>query len=196
MDDDKGPDDILFIQRVLSGDSAAFAVLVERYACALRRFCALRLGNQDDAEDAVQDVFLRAYRALPSFRLGASFQAWLFTIAFNRVKTRYSAKSSEKSLRERAAAEFAALRPDGAAGDTESEAIASLEAWAARAAIGRLGRANRAVAELYYVGGLNVDETAAALGLGRENVKSRLFRARKEIHKLLAGNATEEPRKG
>lgn len=190
MDDAPGTEDILAVQRVLSGDESAFASLVERHAGDLRRFCALRLGSREDAEDAVQEVFLRAFKALPSFKLGLSFRAWLFAIAANRIKTRYASRGREKDLRAKAESEYAVLADSGRA-DAEKEAIEALEAWAARSAISRLGPANRPVAELYYVAGLGVEEIGQALGLGAEAVKSRLFRARKEIMKKAAADATE-----
>lgn len=185
MVSEDAPEDLLLIQRILGGDYGAFDLLLRRYAPALISFCRARLGDADEAEDAAQDVFLRAYRSLSHFRLGQSFPAWLFTIAANRVKTRYAARSAAKTLRERAAVEISIRYPEGRGGDTEEEALASLEAEAVSAALERLGRTNRSVAELYYLGGLSVEETAAALGIGLEAVKSRLFRARKELRRIL-----------
>ncbi len=196
MDDVDGNEDILAAQRALEGDSAAFAGIVERHAGALRRFCLARLGDPEDAEDAVQDVFLRAFRSLRTFRLGSSFRAWIFGIAVNRIKSRYAAKEREAGLRARISAEVGALLAANSSADAESEAVHALEAWAARTAISLVGPANRAVAELYYVAGLRVEEIAESLGLGAEAVKSRLFRARKEIMKIMDAGATDGGREG
>ncbi len=84
----ENPDDVVVIQRVLGGDADAFRLLVRRYGGRLRGFCLARLGDPDEADDAVQDVLLRAYRSLGTFRLGTSFASWLFAIAANRVRTR------------------------------------------------------------------------------------------------------------
>ena len=84
--DTAGPEDIVIIQRVLAGDADAFRVIVRRYGGRLRGFCLARLGDADEADDALQDVLLRAYRSLGGFRLGSSFASWLFAIAANRVR--------------------------------------------------------------------------------------------------------------
>ncbi len=75
------------INRVLDGDPNAFAVLVGRYGDACARFARRMLGNRVDAEDAVQDSFLRAYRALGAYRHRDRFRAWLFRIVANQCRT-------------------------------------------------------------------------------------------------------------
>ncbi len=193
MEGDAGSEDVLAVQRVLSGDADAFSAIVMRHAGSLKRFCETRLGNRDDAEDAAQDVFLRAFRSLRSFRLGSSFKAWLFGIAANRIKSRYAAKGKEADIRARISAELGAFLSGDSYANAESEAVDALEAWAARTAVSLLGPANRAAAELYYVAGLSVDEIAESLGLGAEAVKSRLFRARKDIARFMRPDATGTP---
>jgi RNA polymerase sigma-70 factor (ECF subfamily) len=186
----EGIDDIVLVQRTLSGDSGAFAGLVAKYASSVLGFCRYRLGSAEEAEDASQDVFFRAYRSLGSFKLGRSFRAWLFAIAANRVKTRYASHEALRALNERLAADAAVSSPEGSGGDTEGEAMEALQRESLRDLIRSLGTTNRRVAELYYLGGLDVGEVAEALGLGTEAVKSRLFRSRKEIGKAMRG-ATE-----
>ena len=191
-------DDAEAVRRVLAGDDGAFRVLVERHGNGLHRFCRARLGNDADAEDAVQDVLVRAFRSLGRYDPGRSFAAWLFAIAANRVKTRYRARFMELRLAERAQAERSAEEPVLALeSGVEFQALDRMAAEELRAAVGTLAADRRVPVELYYFAGLSVAETAAALGLGTEAVKSRLFRARKELASILGetGQPTE-PMKG
>lgn len=175
--DGDGPEDIVVIQRVLEGDREQFRHLVRRYGERVRRFCVARLGNEEEAADATQEVFVRAYRALPAFKVGRAFAPWLFSIAANRARTRWR----RMSVRE--AAEHAAADPTstGDGPDAERRAIEEVERAEVRAAVATLARPYRDVVELYYFARLSVGETAEALGLGDEAVKSRLLRARRTL---------------
>ncbi len=182
--------DALIVERVLAGDTEAFRALVERYSDRLYHFCRARLGDDEDAEDAVQDVLIRAFRSLRSFDPSRDWASWLFTIAANRVKSRYAAAASFAALVERAGAE--ASVSDGLAAeaaDPAGLAAAALAAESLRAAIGALPRSLRASVELYYFAGLKVAEVAKALGLREEAVKTRLFRARGKLAVLLGDSA-------
>lgn len=195
MEGGERTDDIVLIQRILEGDASAFRPLAERYSGPLLGFCRGRLGNEEDARDMAQEVLFRAYRSLGTFKLGFSFKTWLFTIAVNKVKARYAKRAAERALMEELRAEESAAHPAGAGGNAEREAIERLEADSIRKAVAALGSANRPAAELYYFAGLSVEETAKVLGLGTEAVKSRLFRARKELAAVL-GDATGGAGKG
>jgi RNA polymerase sigma-70 factor (ECF subfamily) len=183
--DGAGPEDIVIIQRVLEGDTDAFRVIVRRYGPRLRRFCLARLGNEEEAADATQDVLVRAYGGLRGFKVGAAFAPWLFAIAANRVRTRWTRAASRGAM-ERAVADEAR----GAEGpDPEREAICSIDRAQVRCAVGSLPWQYRVVVELYYFAGLSAGETAAALGMGVEAVKTRLLRARRLLARseFLAG---------
>jgi RNA polymerase sigma-70 factor (ECF subfamily) len=175
-------DDADAVQRVISGDTDAFRKLVDSYSDAVYRFCLSRLGSPDEAEDAVQDVFIRAFRSLPSFDVSRSFGSWLFGIAANRIRSRYVKRNSETALLERVAIEAAGAESSALAGDNpEALVLDAMSLEEVRTAVALLGPSYRTVVELYYFAGLNVNEVAASLGLGSEAVKSRLFRARKEL---------------
>lgn len=181
------------IQNILAGDTDLFRVLVKRYGDGLYRFCVARLGDPEEAEDAVQDVLIRAYRFLGSFDQTRSFSSWLFGIAANRVRSRYGKRKSDAVLIEKASMVAAGRTElDEAAGDTESLALAALAAEELRAAVAQLDKTYRLPVELYYFAGLKVAEVAESLGLGTEAVKSRLFRARNELAKILAARMQPE----
>jgi RNA polymerase sigma-70 factor, ECF subfamily len=79
--------DAELISRVLDGDADAFAVIVSRHADACARFARRMLGNQLDAEDAVQETFLRVHRSLGRYREEGRFRPWLFRILANQCRT-------------------------------------------------------------------------------------------------------------
>lgn len=181
------------VARVLSGDGEAFRQLVDAYSDRLYGFCLARLGDPDAAEDAVQDVFVRAYRSLRGYDPSRGFASWLFAIAANRVKTRYAARASRARLDERAVSEAASsAESDGARYGPERLALDVLAAEELRAAVARLPRSYRAPVELYYFAGLGVADVAKALRLGEEAVKSRLHRARKALSDDLGGTEDKE----
>ncbi len=177
------------VGRVLSGDREAFRALVDRYGQRIVAFCGARLRSDDDARDAAQEVFVRAYRSLNTFRRGESFTAWIFAIAANHLRTRFRVFASDRHKVEAAGLEAAAAPP----ADPAEEAAEAIGAEALRRAVAALPRDQRLPVELYYFGELSVAETARALGLGEEAVKTRLFRARKALRVALEG---KQPRAG
>jgi RNA polymerase sigma-70 factor (ECF subfamily) len=179
-------DDASVIRRILEGDGGAFRILVDRYSDRLFHFCMARLGDQSDAEDAVQDVFVRAYRSLRTFDVTRNWSSWLFAIAANRVKSRYANRVSSTTIAERAGRE--AILADEMASDAidpEQQVLDILAAEALRSAVASLPESYRAPVELYYFAGLSVSEIASTLGAGTEAIKTRLFRARKELSRIL-----------
>lgn len=174
--------DAFVAQRVIAGDTEAFRVLVDRYSDQLFRFCRARLGDDADAEDAVQDVFVRAFRSLRSYDPSRNWASWLFTIAANRVKSRYASRASTQRLVERTALEATVVDEAlEAQYDPERTTIDVMLGDQVREAVASLAPSYRAPVELYYFAGLDIAGVAAALSLGEEAVKTRLFRARKEI---------------
>src|SRR5574342_1076903 len=85
--DTEGRSDAALVRRVLDGDVEAYAGLVARYRDRLGRYALHRLGNRADAEDAVQETFVRAYRALERCATPERFGAWAFQILVNRCRT-------------------------------------------------------------------------------------------------------------
>ena len=91
-----GTSDVEAVRRVLGGDTEAYATLVARYRDRLARYAVHMLGNREDAEEALQDAFVRAYRSLERCDDGARFGAWLYGILVNRCR-----KIGRASCRER-----------------------------------------------------------------------------------------------
>src|ERR671933_2520417 len=79
--------DAAAVRRVLAGDADAFAILVDRYYDRYARYAVHMLGSREDAEEALQDAFLRAYRSLDRYEERERFAAWLFRIVVNQCRT-------------------------------------------------------------------------------------------------------------
>jgi RNA polymerase sigma-70 factor (ECF subfamily) len=178
---DSDEEDIRAVHRALNGDAGAFRFLVLKYADRMLSFCRSRSPCEEDAADAAQETFARAYRSLRTFRLGSSFASWLFAIAANRTRTSWARRLADRTKAERAGME-AAVREEA---DPELDVLRRIETERVRAAVSILPEDLRIAVELYYFAELSVGETARALNVGEEAVKSRLFRARKKLREVL-----------
>lgn len=174
------------VRRTLAGDTSAFETLVQTHIDDVRAVCLEHSYNAVEAEDATQEVFLRAYRSLSSFRTDGSFGAWLRGIALNQVRTHY-AKFARRRDRE---TPYEYESPDEAPGP-EKEVTEQTEREEIREAVQQLKPAIREVVERYYFDEQSVDTISEALELSRENVKSRLHRGRKALREMLVEGTTE-----
>lgn len=168
--------DAVLVGRTLAGDLAAFASLMSRYRESLGRYAYHMLGSREDAEEAVQDSFVRAYRSLADCRQPERFAAWLFTILVNRCRT-----SQRRLFRRRRFSED--LRDDVAAG---GDAAASLE-WREEIAraLAVLRPHYREAFLLRYVEGLDYAEMARLTGAREPTLRMRVKRAGDQLRELL-----------
>jgi RNA polymerase sigma-70 factor (ECF subfamily) len=155
------------VRRAQLGSSAAFDQLVLRYGPDIYRFLFVRLRNESDARDALQETMAAVWQALPALRQPDRFWPWLVSIA--------TRKASAASRRRGPAHERILDSPSEDDGD-------ALEVWDA---VGRLPARYRDVLVLRYRLELSEDETAHALGVRVGTVKSRSARARKALMELL-----------
>jgi RNA polymerase sigma factor (sigma-70 family) len=165
-------EDTALVERARAGEPEAFARIVERHQQAAFRVAWVLCGNAADAEEATQDAFVKAHSALGRFRSGSPLRPWLLAIAANEARNRRRAAGRREHLALRAAD----LVP-GAAPSTETIALAADRDAGLRAAVARLGDADREVLWLRYFAELSEAEVAAALGCRRGTVKSRTSRA-------------------
>jgi RNA polymerase sigma-70 factor (ECF subfamily) len=192
-----GPDaDGALLARILAGDTRAFSELMRKYNRRLYRVARSILRDDAEAEDALQDAYLQAYRALPAFRGDSALATWLTRIVMNAALARH-----RKAGR---LAEVISLGGDLAmdedehehehAADPSRDTAALPEHSAARAEARRLIEARidelpeafRTVFMLRALEELNVEETAATLGIPEATVRSRYFRARAMLRAALA----------
>jgi RNA polymerase sigma-70 factor (ECF subfamily) len=132
------------------------------------------VGNAADAEEAAQDAFLKAYRALGRFRHGSHFRPWLLRIVGNEARNRVRARGRRERLLDRAAAEAAS---GGAVPPPEANVESAEQREELFEAIDRLTPDERLAVVCRFFLGLTDEETAAALGVRRGAVKMRVFRA-------------------
>lgn len=169
--------DSAIVRRVLDGDTEAFAVLVERHHAACLRLATHVLGTREDAEDAVQESFLRAYRHLARYQERERFTGWLFRILVNQCRTMLARRRRGECAMPERAAEPASWDHDAAEwadrGDQLQNALAQLHPLQREAVL------------LRYSAELSYDEMAVATGAGVSALKMRVNRACAKLRALL-----------
>ncbi|MFI8237998.1 RNA polymerase sigma factor [Streptomyces sp. NPDC085866] len=173
------PDGLLAV-RAAEGDEDSFAVLVRRHSRSLLSLARCMLGNPQDAEDAVQDAFVSAWRRLPEYRHGAEFRTWMYRITVNRCLTMRRRRLPPLSLN-------TVVEP--VAGDAWSQPDRSAEQDAATAALTRalaeLDAGQRICWILREVQGLPYKEIAHVTRTSEPTVRGRLFRARRSLQEAM-----------
>jgi RNA polymerase sigma factor (sigma-70 family) len=170
-------DDRQLVARAQRGDADAYEELVHAYQGIALRTAFLIAGNAADAEEAAQDGFVKAHRALWRFRAGAPFKPWLLRIVANEARNRRRSAGRRTALGLRAAAEAGGAAPGDAAPSPEAALLGAERREQLIEALNRLGEADREAIACRYFLDLSEAETAAALGVRRGTVKSRLSRA-------------------
>jgi RNA polymerase sigma-70 factor (ECF subfamily) len=173
-------DETDLVRRAQAGDAGAYGDLVAMHQAAAFRVAYLLLGSADDAQDAAQEGFVKAYLALDRFRTGEPFRPWLLQVVGNEARNRRRAAGRRASLLDRAVAAFRAASPLGdepATPSPEGLVLAGETRNEVRGALLRLRDEERLVVTCRYLLDLTEAETAAALGIPAGTVKSRLHRA-------------------
>jgi RNA polymerase sigma-70 factor (ECF subfamily) len=171
---DRPLDDAELVERAKRGDLRAWETVVREYQGIAFRTAYLLSGSAADAEEAAQDGFVKALRALGRFRRGAPLKPWLLRIIANEARNRRRSAGRREALVLRAAAEN---RPGDAVPSPEAALLAGEERGHLLEAVNRLSDEHRLAIACRYFLDLSEEETAAALGVRRGTVKSRLARA-------------------
>jgi RNA polymerase sigma-70 factor (ECF subfamily) len=170
-------DDGLWVMRCLRGDPTAFEPLVVRYQRVLFAVALRMLGNHEDARDAVQSAFVRAYERLDTYDPGRKFFSWIYRIAVNECLNAIRARMPTEEL------EFDMSVDGGALAAVEARELGDR----VQAALTTLTREHREVVVLRHFADLSYEEIAESLCIPARTVKSRLFAARERLAGLLAG---------
>ena len=171
------------LSRVAAGDTNAFALLVESHEERLLRLCQRLLGNPEEARDAAQEVFLKAYRKAGEVRPQGQVYTWLYRVAVNHCLNKLRRRKLVRFLRwedpeDRDVPAFDP--PDGAA--DPAAALDARRRWqATRRAIDKLPENQRMVLVLVRFEGLSYKQTAEVLGITEGAVESRLVRAMRRL---------------
>lgn len=186
--------DHALVKRFVAGDEPAFLEIMDRYRGKILAVTQALLCNHADAEEITQDTFVRAHRGLANFRGDSSLSTWLYRIAINLARNRYwyffrrrrhDAISLDCSLSEGNNATFADLVADGGH-DPAQETIAREFSAVVDRCMDSLEAPHREILNLRNVLHRSYDEIAATLQINVGTVKSRIARARENLHLRLA----------
>jgi RNA polymerase sigma-70 factor (ECF subfamily) len=180
------------LARARQGDNEAFRALVERHSRAVFRLAFRMTGNEQDAEDVVQESFLRAYRQLGRFESRSNFGTWLYRIVSNCSVDLMRAKQARHDQSRGESLDEAAEMP--AAGSPGPERLAHSAEIDRRvqAALEDLSPLERAAFTLRHYEGRSIDEISATLGLRTSAAKHSVFRAVKKLRVALAPLRSQE----
>jgi RNA polymerase sigma factor (sigma-70 family) len=173
------------VERARRGDIRAYEELVRRYQDVAFRLAYTILGSAEEAEDAAQEGFVRAYHALGRFRRGAPVRPWLLTIVANAARTRRATSARRPTLTLQAVATAA----DDSARSPESVALVAEQRLELLNAVNALRDDDQRVIAYRYFLDLSEAEMAQLLGCARGTVKSRLSRALTRLRQQLVTGA-------
>ncbi|GIW51350.1 MAG: ECF RNA polymerase sigma-E factor [Gemmatimonadales bacterium] len=174
------PSDREVIERVLEGDTEAFGLLVDRYQDSLAAYAKYMTGNLDEAEDIVQESFVRAFKALRKCKDRDRFSGWLFRIVSNQCKTHLARRKRRKEEPLASAAQQADL------GRAEQQAEAEELRRKVHEALQRIPADQREALVLRYVHGMSLAEMTELLATTVPALKMRLLRGRQNLRSILA----------
>jgi RNA polymerase sigma-70 factor (ECF subfamily) len=175
------------VERAQSGDSDAFRLLVEQHSRAVFRLAFRMTGNEQDAEDVVQETFLRAYRQLDKYEARSSFSTWLYRIASNysldliRMRKRHEDKRERGNSEERDILQTLPVNSPG----PDRIAYGSQVQERVNEALNELSPQERTAFVLRHFEGMSIDEIGTALGTGTNATKHSIFRAVQKLRRSL-----------
>lgn len=170
--------DEYYIREILKGDSGSFSPLVERYSHLAFSLSMKMLNQREDAEEAAQDAFIKAYNSLSSFQNSSTFKTWFFRIVYNtsisRLRTR---RYNEVKIEDVKITESEIEATEGAVGRLNSKDRQKFLGIG----LERLEPEERALLKLYYYDDFSMDEISIITDLTVSNVKVKIHRSRKRL---------------
>lgn len=172
-----------YIEQVLSGDTRAYSILIERYKHMVFTLSMQMVRNREDAEEISQDTFIKAYKALKTFRGQAAFSTWLYRIAYRNSldflkSSQRKMASREVSLEGDYPLAFGSIEANGFEEDGQATLV--------KGAMEKLTEEDQVILTLYYYEELSLKEIAGIIGISINTAKVRLFRSRERLAKLLS----------
>lgn len=183
-------DDSTLIDKALTGDRAAFGQLVYRYQDRLYASMLQVTGSTDDAEDVVQDAFVRAFIKLDTFQRQSQFFTWLYRIAFNSALSRKRRKRSVHSLEQ--VRESGGVEPIDIIDAPDERMLRDERIDSVRSALNQLTEDHRAILVLREMQDCPYEDIAQILDISIGTVRSRLSRARAALKAVLEESEAEE----
>lgn len=177
-------DEKQLIKQVLEGDSSSFSYFVDTYQDMAMTIAFRLLRNRQDAEDVVQNAFVKAYYNLHTYRSTSKFSTWFYQIVYNTAITAYN---KIKGLQEVHDVENKVIEPLLSRSNPADSMEEQEQKEKVERAIEQLPKSEAIIVSLYYIEEYSVKEIAEIMSLNKSNVKIKLFRARKLLEDLLKG---------
>jgi RNA polymerase sigma factor (sigma-70 family) len=170
----------LYIAKIKNGDSAAYAFIVDEYKYMAYTIALKILKNQEDAEDASQESFIKAYQQIKQFEGKSKFSTWLYTIVYRiSISKQKEKRIQTMSISNSISENYPDQRPHIDSLDSTDEQRH------VKRAIDNLPTPDGLIVALYYINESSVKEIQLITGLSAPNIKIRLFRARKKLEREL-----------
>jgi RNA polymerase sigma-70 factor (ECF subfamily) len=176
------------IERVKGGDREAFGPLVDAYKDMVYTLCLRMLTSEADAEEAAQDVFVKAFRSIGSFQAKSKFSTWLYRIAYNQCISVIRKKVKMIDMVDEI--------PEGQPDEGEISGLENISANERKKylklAIDALAETDALVVTLFYFDELSLAEIAGITGLSSSNIRIKLHRSRKLMYQVIKNNLKSE----
>lgn len=176
------------IERVKAGDKEAFTSLVNAYKDMVYTVCLRMLASEADAEEAAQDVFVKAYRSIGSFQAKAKFSTWLYRITYNNCISMIRKRVKLIDLVDEV--------PESVVDEREMSGLDTLSAEERSKyltmAMESLAETDAVVVTLFYYDELSLHEIAEVTGLSSNNIRIKLHRSRKKMYQVICENLKSE----
>ncbi|MDR1557365.1 MAG: sigma-70 family RNA polymerase sigma factor [Tannerellaceae bacterium] len=181
--------DIYYVRRIQAGDTSGFACLLDRYSRPVYSLIFKLVRNKEDAEELAQDVFMKVFRSLGTFRAESSLSTWIYKIAYHTAiseirKKKHEFLAIDEALIENVSEEKLA---ETFGTNDENEQINRLDA-----AMAALSPDEQAILLFFYTEEKSIEDIASITGLSLSNVKTRLHRIRKKLFVLLTKMEEQE----
>jgi RNA polymerase sigma-70 factor, ECF subfamily len=178
------------VRRCKKGDEGAWTELVRATHREVYTLCLRILRDPDDAAEATQDAYLRAWRGLGGFRGDAMFTTWLYRVATNAAISKQRSRKRRREQEVRSDDDVLALIPSAAS--TEAMAETSLDLAALEEALEALPELYRSAVVLRDVYGMSIEEISQRVGISESAAKVRVHRGRKRLKEMMFSAASGE----
>ncbi len=176
------------IDSVRKGNSSDFSILVNRYKNKAFSMLKRMLKNEFEAEEVLQDCFLKAYNSLGSFKGESKFSTWFYRIVYNSALTKLSSQKRKTESEMSSVEDHFNLESEYAANEIEKADVNNL----IHKTISKLPERYSAIITMFYLNEMSIDEISEVMGLSVSNVKVMLYRSRNSLRDLILNNRLSE----
>lgn len=169
------------IEQIRKGDHGAFSWIVDKYKDMVYTLCIRMLSSEEDAQEAAQDVFVKIYKSINSFKGNAKFSTWIYRITYNQCISVIRKKVKMIDLVD----ELPTIEIDDSSLDGIDELQQEERALFVKLALDALPETDAFILTLFYYEELSLEEICEVTGLTNNNVRIKLHRARKKMYVVL-----------